>query len=98
MCECGFDWIKGDKTASFTFPAGTAMTNRIIALAKKYPDECQIMDRNKDGSIFGHIPMKWIKLNPTRKGRELTEEQKQQAKERLQKARETRKKKNGNDV
>lgn len=47
-------------------------------LAAEYPDQVTIYE-NKDGSIFGHVPWKWMKLVPPRK---FTEEQKQAMAER----------------
>lgn len=81
--ECGFDWLKGNDMATFTFPAGTRMANRLIRLAQDYPDECQITDRNRDGSITGHVPVRWIKVSPPRK---MSEEEKKELTERLRRS------------
>ena len=81
--ECGFDWLIGNDTATFIFPAGTRMANRLIRLAQDHPDECQITDRNKDGSITGHVPVRWIKVSPIRK---MSEEEKKELTERLKRS------------
>ena len=53
------EWIKGSKTATVTFPKGR-FTTKVMKLAEQYPDEVQICDVNKDGSIVAHIPVSYI--------------------------------------
>lgn len=50
--------------------------------AEKYPQECEILHRNDDGSIFAHVPLSWIKIGPPRKV-ELTDERKKELAARL---------------
>ena len=59
--------------ATVTLSQGRYIT-RIKKLAVEHPEECRIIAQNSDGSIYAHIPVKWIRINP---GMELTEEQKQ---------------------
>lgn len=54
--------------------------SRVRQLAKSHPEECQIIAENKDGSICAHIPVSWVRINPSR---ELSEEQRRQMAERL---------------
>ncbi len=42
---------------------------------------CELLARNKDGSIFAHVPISWVKIGPPR---EVSEEQRRQAKERME--------------
>lgn len=55
------------------------LKNRIIKLKAQYQDEVEIYE-NKDGSIFAHIPRSWVKINHPRV---MTEEQRNEAAERL---------------
>lgn len=80
-------FLKGSKIATVTFSQGRYIT-RIEKLAKKHPDKVQIVARNKN-SIVAHIPVKAIKINII-EGRELTEEQKERAKETFAKYRENK--------
>ena len=61
--ENGIEFVRDGKTATVQFCQGRYIT-RIKRLAKKYPDECQIIAENSDGSIFAHIPVEWVYINP----------------------------------
>lgn len=67
------EWEKDGKVATLSLSQRRTIT-RVKELAEKYPEECQIIAQNKDGSIYAHLPVKWIRINPSR---ELTEEQRQ---------------------
>lgn len=75
------EWLKDEERVSLTITQGRYKT-RIERLAKERPDECQVLARNKDGSIFVYIPVSWIRINP---GMNLTEEQRQELSERARK-------------
>lgn len=77
------EFLKDEQQAGVTFSQGR-YKSRIRALAKKYPDECQIVAENKDGSIYAHIPVTWIRINPDRV---LTEKQLEVNRRNIQKAR-----------
>lgn len=77
------EFIRGDKTATVTFSQGRYIT-RIKNLAKEKPDECKITHTNTDGSIVAHIPVSWVKINPTI---ELSEENRKERSERMRKLR-----------
>ena len=51
--------------ATITAPSGTALKTRLLKLAEQYPNECSFIE-NADGSVLGHVPVKYIKLNPPR--------------------------------
>ena len=67
------EFLENQQRATVTFSRGRYKT-RIRKLAKSRSEECQIMAENADGSLCAHIPVAWIKINPTL---ELTEEQRQ---------------------
>ena len=69
VTENVIEFIVGQKIASVTF-SQKKYVNRIKKLAKERPTECSIVAENQDGSIFAHIPTRWIRINP---GREMTE-------------------------
>lgn len=76
-------FFKHSKQATVSFCQGRFIS-RIKKLAEERPDECEITDVNRDGSIVAHIPTAWIRINPVR---ELSEEQRQVLSERARKAR-----------
>ena len=73
------EWFKGEKRATLTLAQGRHCT-RIKKLSEAHPLECEIAAENKDGSIVAHIPVNWIKINPSRN---ISEEQREQARERM---------------
>lgn len=85
--ESVIEWLRGDKEITVSFPNATKECNRILAYAEQYPDEVKITHQNPDGSIVARIPKKYLRITRPAE-RELTEEQKAAAIERLQKARE----------
>lgn len=78
------EWIKDTPTATVTFTQGRYIT-KVKKLAEQFPDKVQIVKINKDGTIIAHIPVSAVKINIIE--RNLTEEQKKMAAERLNKAR-----------
>ena len=89
MNEFCIEWTRGNKTASVTAPNSTRIKSRILKLKESHPDEIEILAENEDGSIFAHVPTKWIKINPPVQ-RELTDEQRAEIGERFRKYRESR--------
>lgn len=77
--ENAIEFYKGDKRATVSFSQGKYIS-RIKKLKEKYPDDVEIVAENPDGSLYAHIPTKWIKINPPK---EMSEEQKEAARERL---------------
>ena len=71
MEEFVIEWIKGDKKAAISAPSGTKIKNKLIKLTKEHPDECDYI-LNKDGYIFGHVPVNYIKIS---RPREYSEEE-----------------------
>lgn len=81
------EFISGEHycTVSFT---NRKHINRIKKLYEERKDDFKYLHENKDGSICAKIPLKWMKINPgSTTKRELTEEQRQELRDRLAKAR-----------
>lgn len=83
--ENAFEFYADDKRMTFSVTQGRLKT-RIYNLAKQHPDECRILAENDDGSIYGYMPTKWLKIFPGH-GRKLTEEEKEINRQRLLAAR-----------
>ena len=83
------EFIRNSDTATLTFSQGRFIT-KIKKLAKENPDEVQIVYENKDGSIVAKIPVSYIHIYSSK--REMPEEQRKAAAERLKKFRENRNK------
>lgn len=64
MNEIVIEWFKGETVASVTAYSGSRIKNKIMKLAQKHADVSIV--ENKDGSIFAHIPVDWIKIQPKR--------------------------------
>ena len=73
----------------------TKYMNQIKKLAEKYPDEVKIIKTAKenDGMMLAHLPKKFCKVSfgEARAKKEMTEEQKAAAAERMRKIQEARK-------
>lgn len=91
--ESVIEWLRGDKDVTVSFPAGTRECNRVIEYAKDYPNEVKIVYQNSDGSIVARVPRRYLKISRPAE-REMTEEQRQAASERLRLARERAKMQN----
>ena len=78
MKENNIEWLNGQQTVTVTLSQGRFI-NKVKKLAEQRED-VQIVAENSDGSICAHLPLKFIKISAPR---QLTEEQKEQARERL---------------
>ena len=86
------EFIFGTRTATVTF-TNQKHINRIKKIYEERKDDFKYFKENTDGSVCAKIPLKWIKINAGSKtGRVMTEEQKEAARIRLQKARENKNK------
>lgn len=77
--ENAIEWIRGQKTATVTVSGNTKLNSRVRKIAKERPDECQIDVENSDGSLVVHLPVKWIKINPSKI---MTDEEREAARQR----------------
>ena len=78
------EFLRDSKVATVTFCQGRYIT-KIEKLAKKHPDEVQIVARNKNregnvSSIVAHIPTSYIKINNPK--REISDEERELLRER----------------
>ena len=85
--ECVIEFVRGDKIASVTAASSTRLNSRIKKLAEQYPEEVQILAVNDDGSVFAHIPVRFIKVGAPRKV-DMSDERKAELAERFRLARE----------
>lgn len=69
------EWVKDGDQATLSLSQRRTIS-RVKQLAEQYPDQCQILAENKDGSLYAHLPVSWIRINP---GMELTEEQREES-------------------
>lgn len=65
--------FRRDKVASVTAASGGRFKNRLLKLKERFPEDVEIIAQNEDGSLFAHIPAKWVKIAPPPKQREMTE-------------------------
>jgi len=87
-----FSHIKGEEIIDYspnskrlvtaTLTGACGWRTKILKLAKKYPDEVQIVHTNKDKSIVCHFPADYLRIN---RPRELSEEEKKRRTELLKK-------------
>lgn len=80
MNEFVIEWIKRAEYAGITVPSGTALKSKLLKLADKNPKEVKIITVNKDGSLYAHMPISYVKISPPR---QVSEEQKEAASERF---------------
>lgn len=71
--ENGIEFLKDQKRATVQF-SQVRFKTRIKNLAKRFPDECEIVAENKDGSLLAHIPVEWVRINP---GKKLSDDEKE---------------------
>lgn len=84
------EFLAGTRTATVTF-TDKKYINRIKKIYEDRKDDFKYFIENPDGSICAKIPLRWVKINPGSKtGRVMTEEQKEAARIRLAKARESK--------
>ena len=81
------EFISGTRTATVTF-TNQKHINRIKKLYEERKDDFKYFHENTDGSICAKLPLKWIKISPTkRNSRIYTEEEKRKIAERLKNSR-----------
>lgn len=88
MNEFAIEWIKGRDYAGVSVPSGTAWKSKLMRYVKERPEDVKLMAENADGSAFFHVPVNYIKCSPPR---QISEEQKEAAKQRFQEMREKKK-------
>lgn len=81
--ETAWNHLAGEKIGTF-YTAEPKWIKRVVVWAQKYPDDVKIIAHNKDGSVLAHITTKWLKISPPR---QVSEEVRQAAAERMRKMR-----------
>ena len=66
------EFLRDEETASVTFSQRRFIT-RIRKLAEKYPDQARILAENEDGSVFAHVPVRWIRISPPKETAPMSE-------------------------
>lgn len=79
MNENVIEWLKGQQTVALTLTAGSKFAKKIVKYSETHDDVDYKI--NKDGSVFAHVPLKWIKISPPRI---MSEQQKTENAKRLQ--------------
>lgn len=94
--ETTLDHVSGEDHAT-VYSGERKWINQLLRLKEKYPDEVDIRHVNDDGSLIAHIPASWFKIKPKKKV-ELTAEQIEASKARLEKGRLKRLNRGGDDA
>lgn len=79
MNENVIEWLNNDSEVTVTLNQRRYIS-KVKKLQEKNPDEVRIVAENKDGSIVAKLPIKYIKISAPRK---VSEEQRNQARERF---------------
>lgn len=74
------EFLKDDTRATLSL-SQKRYISQVRKLSEQYPDECEIVANNKDGSICAHVPVSWVQI---RRPREYSEEQRAKMAERLE--------------
>ena len=81
------EFLSGERSAVVSF-TNKKHINRIKKLYEERKDDFKYFHENTDGSICAKLPLKWIKISPTkRNSRIYTEEEKIKNAERLKNSR-----------
>lgn len=82
MRENAIEWYTGSDFIAVTLTQ-QKFINKVKKLAESHED-VKILAENADGSVFAHLPLNFLKISAPR---QLSEEQKAEAAERLKSAR-----------
>lgn len=80
-------WKDGDKFVTVNVSANSRYASRIRDLAEKYPEEARVFSDQKSGYLVGVIPVKAVKLNIVHAAREMSEEEREAVRQRLEEGR-----------
>lgn len=87
--ETAIEYVKGDKYATF-YSGEPKYIKMIHKFAEDYPDKVKICSED-EGGVLIHIPVSWFRAPRPPIKRQMSDEQKQMAGERMKKAREAKK-------
>lgn len=85
-CEIAIEWEKGREKATISAYNNSRLKGKIMKYAISHSSEVDVKE-NKDGSIVAHVPIKWVKVSPPK---QMSEEQKIAAGERMRKMHENK--------
>ena len=63
--ENSIEFLVKQEIATCTF-SSRRWINQVKKLAEKFPDQCEIVSENSDGSIVAHVPVSCVKLRAPR--------------------------------
>ena len=86
MRENCIEWIEGDSRITIT-TYRKSFIRKLKAISEENPEEIEIIKENQDGSICVRAPLYYLRISPKKKV-VYTEEQRQEIRDRLQRARE----------
>lgn len=86
--ETAIEYVKGDKHATF-YSSESKYINMIHKLVEEYPEQVEIRSEDESG-IVAHVPVSWFRAPKPPIKRQMSDEQRQMAAERLKKAREVK--------
>lgn len=93
--ETNVNYVNTDDMVSVTVYEGRHI-NQLKALAEKHPEEVRLIPTGLNGVMLAHLPKKYVHVSfGERTKREMSEDQKAAAAERLKKAREKKAEMNG---
>ena len=78
MRENCIEWLNGQDRVTVTLSQGKYI-NKVKKLAEKH-EGVEIVKENTDGTLLAHLPLKFIKISAPK---QMTEEQKERARERF---------------
>lgn len=91
--EANINFYEGDDTVWVTVYQGK-YKNQIKKLAEEYPDEVKVIAINDNGTLYAKLDKKFVHLSFSyREKKEVTEEQREAARERIKLAQEAKAKK-----
>ena len=86
MIETAIERVQGDDYC-LVYTGERKFINQLLEFQQEYPNEIQLKDYG-DGYLSAHVPYNWFRFIKPPTKRNMTEEQRQAASERMKKARE----------
>ena len=85
ISENVFEFLTGQQTCTATL-SSTKYVNKVLKLAKKYPDKFKLTAQNEDGSIVVRFPITLLTISSPRDKKQLSQEEREAIGERLHKS------------
>lgn len=86
--ETSIERVTGNNSWTTVYTGEVRFINALKKLKEEYPDEVNITAVNDDGSMLARVPFDWMRFVAPKRHREMTDEQRAAAAERMKKARE----------